>query len=156
MAEGQNPPLYLDDLKPGDRFVTHAEEITAAEIKAFAEKFDPQPFHQDEAAASTTFFGGLAASGWHTASFTMRLLVTSGLPLAGGVIGAGGEISWPRPTRPGDLLHVETTVLEVTPSRSRPERGMVIAENLTKTADGDVVQRFVAKLVVPRRTAPGD
>jgi acyl dehydratase len=154
MAEERQIHLYLDDLKPGDRFVTHAEEITASDIKAFAAQFDPQPFHLDEEAASSTFFGGLAASGWHTASFTMRLLVSSGLPLAGGVIGAGGEISWPRPTRPDDVLHVETSVVEVTPSRSRPDRGMVICENLTKTAEGDVVQRFVAKLVVPRRTAP--
>jgi acyl dehydratase len=147
-------PLYLDDLKPGDRFVTHAAEITAPDIKAFAAQFDPQPFHLDDEAAASTFFGGLAASGWHTASFTMRLIVTSGLPLAWGVIGAGGEISWPRPTRAGDVLHVETTVLEVTPSRSRPDRGMVLTENLTKTGEGEVVQRFVAKLVVPRRTLP--
>jgi acyl dehydratase len=147
----EREPLYLDDIKPGDRFVSHAEEITAAEIKAFAHRFDPQPFHTDEEAAKSTFFGGLAASGWHTAAFTMRLLVNSGLPLAGGVIGGGGELSWPRPTRPGDVLHVETTVLEVTPSRSRPDRGMVTAENLTKTAEGEVVQRFVVKLVVKRR-----
>ncbi len=154
MVEERRTFLYLDDLKPGDRFVTHAEEITASDIKAFAAQFDPQPFHVDEEAALSTFFGGLAASGWHTAAFTMRLLVTSGLALAGGVIGAGGEINWSRPTRPGDVLHVETTVLEVTPSRSRPDRGTIIAENLTKTSDGDVVQRFVGKLVVPRRPLP--
>jgi acyl dehydratase len=151
MPAPPTPPYYLDDLKPGDRYVTHAETITADEIKAFAEKFDPQPFHTDDEAAKSTFFGGLAASGWHTAALTMRLLVTSGLPLAHGIIGGGGELAWPRPTRPGDVLHVETTVLEVTPSRSRPDRGMVTTENLTKTAEGDIVQRFVAKLVVPRR-----
>ncbi len=151
MPESSVPPFYLDDIKPGDRFVTAAETITAADIKAFAEKFDPQPFHTDEEAAKSTFFGGLAASGWHTAALTMRLLVTSGVPLAHGIIGGGGELTWPRPTRPGDVLHVETTVLDVTPSRSRPERGMVTTENLTKTEGGDIVQRFVAKLVVPRR-----
>jgi acyl dehydratase len=151
MPENPVPPYYLDDLKPGDRFVTGAEAITADDIKAFAEKFDPQPFHTDEEAAISTFFGGLAASGWHTAALSMRLLVTSGMPLAQGIIGGGGEITWPRPTRPGDVLHVETTVIDVTPSRSRPDRGMVTAENLTKTADGDIVQRFVVKLVVPRR-----
>jgi len=145
------PPYYLDDLKPGDRFVTDSADITATDIKAFAEKFDPQPFHTDEEAAASSFFGGLAASGWHTAALSMQLLVTSGLPLAGGIIGHGGEITWPRPTRPGDRLHVEITVLEVTPSRSRPDRGTATIENLTRTADGHVVQRFVAKLMLPRR-----
>jgi acyl dehydratase len=144
-------PLYLDDIKPGDRFVTHAEEITAAGIKAFAGQFDPQPFHTDDAAAANSFFGGLAASGWHTAAFSMRLLVTGGPPMAGGLIGGGGELSWPRPTRPGDVLHVETTVLEVVPSRSRPDRGTVTAENLTMNAAGEIVQRFVVKFVVQRR-----
>jgi acyl dehydratase len=144
-------PLYLDDLNPGDRFVTGSVQITAEQIKDFAAKFDPQPFHLDEHAAQSSFFGGLAASGWHTASLSMRLLVEGGLPLPEGIIGAGGEISWPRPTRPGDVLHVESIVLAVTPSRSRPERGIVTIENLTKTATGETVQRFVAKLVVPRR-----
>jgi acyl dehydratase len=151
MTEGQRLPLYLDDLSPGDRFVTQAETITEADIKQFAAQFDPQPFHLDQQAAEGTMFGGLAASGWHTAALSMRLLVTSGMGLAGGLIGAGGELSWPRPTRPGDVLHVESTVLEVTPSRSRPDRGMVTVENLTKTASGDVVQRFVVKMVAVRR-----
>ncbi len=145
-------PLYLDDIKPGDRFVSRAEQMTADDIKAFAAQFDPQPFHMDEAEAGPSFFGGLAASGWHTAAFSMRLLVTSGLALAGGLIGIGGEITWPRPTRPGDVLHVETTVLDVTPSRSRLDRGVINVENLTKTADAEIVQRFVGKLVVFRRT----
>jgi len=144
--------LYLDDIKPGDQYTTHTHQMTEDEITAFARSFDPQPFHTDKEAAKDSFFQGLAASGWHTAAITMRLLVESGLPLAGGIIGAGGELTWPRPTRPDDILHVESTVLEVTPSRSRPERGMITVENLTKTANGDVVQKFVVKLVVPRRT----
>ncbi len=151
MTQDARTPLYLDDIKPGDRFVSQSEQITAADIKAFAEKFDPQPFHTDEAAAVSTFFGGLAASGWHTAALTMRLLVNGGMNMAGGLIGAGGDITWPRPTRPGDVLHVESTVLEVTPSRSRPDRGMITVENLTRTATGDVVQRFVVKMVALRR-----
>ena len=81
-----------------------SREITAEAIKAFAAEFDPQPFHLDEAAAEGSFFGGLAASGWHTAALTMRMLADGGLPIAGGLIGAGGEIAWPRPTRPGDVL----------------------------------------------------
>jgi acyl dehydratase len=143
--------LYLDDIKPGDQYTTREHQMTEDEITAFAGKFDPQPFHTDKEAAKDTFFQGLAASGWHTAAITMRLIVESGLPLAGGIIGAGGQLNWPRPTRPGDILHVESTVLEVTPSRSRPERGMITVENLTKTASVDVVQKFVVKLVVPRR-----
>jgi acyl dehydratase len=143
--------LYLDDIKPVDQYTTREHQMTEDEITAFAGKFDPQPFHTDKEAAKDTFFQGLAASGWHTAAITMRLIVESGLPLAGGIIGAGGQLNWPRPTRPGDILHVESTVLEVTPSRSRPERGMITVENLTKTASGDVVQKFVVKLVVPRR-----
>jgi acyl dehydratase len=143
--------LFLEDIKPGDQYTTEEIEITASEITAFAKQFDPQPFHTDPEAAKTTFFGGLAASGWHTAALTMRLLVESGLPIAGGIIGAGGDLAWPQPTRPGDVLHVESTVLDVTPSRSRPERGMVTVENLTKTASGAIVQRFVVKLVVARR-----
>ena len=96
--------LFLDDLHVGQRFSSRSHTIDAAQIKAFAKQFDPQPFHLDEEAAKTTLFGGLAASGWHTMAITMKLLVASGLPLAVGIIGIGGEVSWPRPTRPGDTL----------------------------------------------------
>jgi len=95
-------------------------------IKAFAAEFDPQPFHLEETAARASIFGGLAASGWHTAAVVMRLMVTSGLPIATGIIGLGGEISWPKPTRPGDRLHVESEVLEVLPSRSKPNQGIAV------------------------------
>src|SRR5258705_13524570 len=94
--------LYLDDLQVGQRFTSAAHSIDEAQIKAFAREYDPQPFHLDDVAAKGSLFGGLAASGWHTAAITMRLLVESGLPIAGGVIGAGGEVNWPRPTHPGD------------------------------------------------------
>lgn len=125
--------------------------MTEAAILAFAREFDPQPFHTDPEAARHSMFGGLVASGWHTAAVSMRLIATGGLRFAGGAIGLGGELSWPAPTRPGDVLHVETTVLAVEPSRSRPDRGTVTVENLTRNARGDVVQRFVARLRVPRR-----
>jgi len=144
---------YLDDLQPGDRFVSGEHPLDEAQILAFARQFDPQPFHLDHEAAKATLFGGLAASGWHTAAITMRLLVGSGLPLAGGIIGAGGEISWPKPTRPGDVLHVETEVVSVTPSRSRPDRGMVVVRSETRNQHGDVLQQSVYKLVVPRKPA---
>ncbi|HEY2254456.1 MAG TPA: MaoC family dehydratase [Variovorax sp.] len=145
--------LYLDDLAPGQRFVSGEHQLDAAQIVAFATQFDPQPFHLDEEAARGTFFQGLAASGWHTAAITMRLLVTSGIPLADGIIGSGGELSWPLPTRPGDRLHVESEVLEVIPSRSKPDRGMVQMRCETLNQNGQVVQRFSPKLVVLRKGA---
>ena len=144
---------YLDDLQAGDRFTSAEHVLDEAQIKSFAAQFDPQPFHLDHEAAKATLFGGLAASGWHTAAITMRLLVGGGLPIAGGIIGTGGEIRWPKPTRPGDVLHVETEVTSVTPSRSRPERGMVVVRSETRNLHGDVLQQSVYKLVVPRRPA---
>jgi acyl dehydratase len=143
--------LHLEDLEVGRRFTSATHVVDEAQIKAYAEQFDPQPFHLDNAAARATLFGGLAASGWHTASITMRLLVESGLPLAGGIIGAGGEINWPKPTRPGDILHVVSEIEEVTPSRSRPDRGMVRVRSETRNQRGEVVQVLIAKLIVPRR-----
>jgi acyl dehydratase len=151
--QDESASLYLEDLQPGQRFTSGAHTLDTAQIKAFAQQFDPQPFHLDEAAAQSSLFGGLAASGWHTAAITMRLQVESGLPISGGLIGAGGEIDWPRPTRPGDILHVESEVLEVTPSRSRPDRGMVTMRSETRNQRGEVVQTLTVKLVVPRRPA---
>jgi acyl dehydratase len=148
---GAPPKLFLDDLHVGQRFVSGAHVIDEAQIKAYARQFDPQPFHLDNVAAERTLFAGLAASGWHTASITMRLLVDSGLPLAGGIIGAGGEIEWPRPTRPGDTLHVESEVMEIKPSKSRPDRGMATVRCQTLNQRGEVLQVLIAKLVVPRR-----
>lgn len=144
--------LFFEDLSPGQRFASRPRRMDAAEIKEFAARYDPQPFHMDEAAGEQSFFGGLAASGWHTAGISMAMLVEC-LPLAGGVIGGGGELLWTRPVRPDDLLHVECEILETTPSRTRPERGAVVVRCLTLNQDGDVVQSFTPKLVVPRRSA---
>ena len=116
MSEVQQ--LYLDDLHVGKRFTSGSYLMEAARIKEFAAEFDPQPFHLDEAAAQASVFRGLAASGWHTAAVAMRLLVEGGLPFANGIIGFGGEIAWPKPTRPGDTLQVESEITEITPSRS--------------------------------------
>ncbi|HEV2675436.1 MAG TPA: MaoC family dehydratase [Aliidongia sp.] len=151
--QGAAPRLFLDDLHVGQFFASGTHPLDEAQILAFAQAFDPQPFHLDDAAARTTLFGGLAASGWHTAAVTMRLQVESGLPFEGGIIGAGGEISWPRPTRPGDILRVESEVLEITPSRSRPDRGMAVVRSETKNQRDEVLQVLVAKLVLPRRAA---
>src|SRR5712664_652134 len=144
--------LYLEDLAVGRRFTSATHVIDAAQIKAFAGQFDPQPFHLDDETAKSTLFAGLAASGWHTAAITMKLLVESGLPLGGGIIGAGGEISWPKPTRPGDVLAVFSEIEEVTPSRSRPDRGMIRVRSETRNQHSEIVQVLVAKLVVPRRS----
>jgi acyl dehydratase len=143
--------LYLDDLHVGQRFVSGTHLIDEAQIRAFAQQFDPQPFHLDAEAAKGTLFQGLVASGWHTAAVTMRLLVEGGLPLAGGLVGAGGEITWPKPTRPGATLHVESEILELRPSRSRPDRGVATIRSETRNQPGEIVQVLVARLVVPRR-----
>jgi acyl dehydratase len=145
--------LYLDDLVIGQRFSTGTLTIDADAIVAFATAYDPQPFHLDEAAARGTLFGGLAASGWHTAALTMRLIVGSGPPIAGGIIGSGGELQWTKPVRPGDVLRVECEVLEIVPSRSKPDRGMVTMQCLTLNQHDETVQSFTPTLVVPRRPA---
>jgi acyl dehydratase len=150
-SETTASPLYFEDLVVGRRMTTGSVSIDADAIKAFAAQFDPQPFHLDEDAARTSFFGGLVASGWHTAALTMRLLVTSGLPIAGGVIGAGGEVQWPRPTYPGDTLTAVCEVIAAKPSSSRPDRGMVTVRTETQNQNGEVVQVMTARLVVPRR-----
>jgi acyl dehydratase len=147
--------LYLDDLTVGQRFVSGTHTTDAAEIRRFATEFDPQPFHLDDEAARGTLFGGLAASGWHTAGISMRLLVSGGLPIAGGIIGSGGELLWTKPVRPGDTLRVECEVLEITPSRSRPDRGTVTVRCVTLNQHDEMVQSFTPKLVVPRRGMVG-
>jgi len=149
--EAARAPLYLEDFAPGFRFTGGTRQVSAEAITAFALEFDPQPFHTDAEAAKSTFFGGLAASGWHTAALTMRLLIESGLPIAGGFIGGSGEIAWPQPTRPGDILTVECEVLAVTPSRSRPERGTITLKMETLNQRREVVQVFTAKVLVLRR-----
>ncbi|CAB3792260.1 MaoC family dehydratase [Pararobbsia alpina] len=140
--------LYLDDLETGAQYTSSELEVTEADIKRFAGEFDPQPFHLDDAEARKSLFGGLAASGWHTAALTMRLMTAGGIPLADGIVGLGGEISWPRPTRPGDRLHVVSTVGEIRPSKSKPGQGVVTMTSETFNQAGDMVQRLVAKLVV--------
>ncbi|MFI5014580.1 MAG: MaoC family dehydratase [Hyphomicrobiales bacterium] len=145
--------LFLEDLAIGQRFESRTQIVDAQAIKAYAREFDPQPFHLDDEAAKETLFGGLAASGWHTASLTMRLIVES-VPLAGGVIGSGGELSWPRPTKAGDTLRVVTEVLAIAPSKSRPDRGMITMRSTTLNQNGEPVQVFTPKVVVRRRAAP--
>src|SRR5258706_16412186 len=129
--------VYLEDFTVGQRFVSATHQIDADQIKAFATRFDPQPFHTDDVAAQTSFFKGLAASGWHTAAITMSLLVKSGMPIAGGLIGAGGEINWPRPTRPGEILQGESEILAGTPSRFPPGPGPIPVQRETPHPKGE-------------------
>jgi len=144
-------PLYLDDMQVGQKFTSTTYLMSEDRIKEFAAAFDPQPFHLDEAAAQASVFRGLAASGWHTAAVTMRLIVTGGLPFAAGAVGLGGEIEWPRPTRPGDILHVESEIVELIPSRSKPNQGIVRVRNTTVNEKGEAVQVFTAKILAFRR-----
>lgn len=143
--------LYLDDLHEGQIFKSASHLVEAADIKEFAQDFDPQPFHLDEKAAEKTLFGGLAASGWHTAAIVMRLLVDGGAPFSGGLIGAGAELEWPKATRPGDRIHVVSKILEIKPSRSKPDRGIVVLRSETLNQNGELVQVLTSKLVVFRR-----
>jgi acyl dehydratase len=145
-------PLYLEDFVVGQKYRSAKLTIDQAAIKAFAASFDPQPFHLDDDAARASFFNGLAASGWHTAAVTMRLLVEGELRPAGGIIGAGGEeLKWPRPVRPGDELEVEAEVLEVRSSRSRPTHGLVKFRTTTSNQRGEPVQVLVMSLLVACR-----
>jgi acyl dehydratase len=143
---------YLEDFAVGQKFGSGRLRVEKERIKTFAAEFDPQPFHLDEDAARDTIFRGLAASGWHTAALTMRLLVESELKPAGGIVGAGfDEFRWPLPVRPGDELHLEIEVLEVRPSKSRPSQGLIKVRTTTLNQNGEAVQVHVGNLVVPRR-----
>src|ERR1700730_10505645 len=123
---------YLEDFAPGLTFRSGTARIEADQITHFAAEFDPQPFHLDDEAARDTVFRGLAASGWHTAAVTMKLLVESDFKPAGGIIGVGfDELRWPKPVRPGDELHVESEVLEVRPSKSNPRQGLIKVRSAT-------------------------
>ncbi|HVC52509.1 MAG TPA: MaoC family dehydratase [Stellaceae bacterium] len=142
---------YFEDLAVGQRFGSGTLDVEAAAIKAFAAEYDPQPFHLDDAAARSSLFGGLAASGWHTAAMMMKLLVAGEFRPAGGIIGAGGELSWPAPVRPGDTLRVVAEILEVRSSRSRPGHGLVKVRVTTLNQRDETVQAFTPTLLVERR-----
>jgi acyl dehydratase len=142
--------LYFEDLYPGQKFEsTRAYKVTAEEIKEFAESYDPQPFHLDEAAGESSFFQGLAASGWLTAAIVMRLRVES-IHIAGGMIGAGvEEIRWTQPVRPGDSLRTEAEILNVRRSNSRPGFGVVRSRTMVYNQRGEIVMRSVVNFLAP-------
>ncbi|HVF70957.1 MAG TPA: MaoC family dehydratase [Chthoniobacterales bacterium] len=146
---------YLEDLQVGDRFGSDTIEVTEESIYDFARQFDPQPFHLDREAATNSIFKELTASGWHTAAMTMRLYVTGKFQPAGGSIGlAVDELRWPQPVRPGDVLKLETEILDVRSSKSKPDRGIIRIRNVTTNQRGEVVQTFMAFVMVRRR--PGN
>jgi acyl dehydratase len=143
---------YLEDYAVGQTYGSGCLRVDEARVKTFAAEFDPQPFHLDDKAAHGTIFGALAASGWHTAAMTMRLLVEGDLKPAGGIIGLGfDEFRWPKPVRPGDELRVESEILEVRPSKSRPDQGLIKVRTTTLNQNNEPVQITVGNLLVPRR-----
>jgi len=145
-------PRTFEEFPVGLRLTSRSQTVSAEEMIEFARRYDPQPFHLDDEAAGQTIFKGLAASGWHTAAATMRLLVDSDIKPAGGIVGAGfDELRWPRPVRPGDQLRVESEILEVRPSRSRPDQGLIKVRTTTLNQNDEAVQVTVGNLVVPRR-----
>lgn len=146
--------LYLDDFAPGQVFEVGSYEMTADVIMTFAKQWDPQYFHTDEEAAKNSFFGGLAASGWHTACATMSMMARSGMQPANGLIGTGiDNLKWHRPVRPGDVLSVRIEVLEVRAMQSRPDLGLVKTTTITLDAAGQPVQSFDSSMVVAVRPA---
>ncbi len=155
MAAKLSGPLYFEDLAAGQRYASGVAALDADAIRAFARDFDPQPFHLNAAAAQTSVFGRLVASGWHTMALTMRLLVEGELRTAWGLIGLGAdELRWPRPVQPGDVLQVECEVLELHPSTSKPDRGTARLRLTTRNQRDEVVLTLVTTILVPRRTAP--
>ena len=143
----------FEDFPIGTRLVSTGYPITADAIMDFGRKFDPQIFHHDPDAAEKTLFGGLAASGWHTAAVSMRLFVDT-MDVAGGIIGMGvDELKWPNAVRPGDELRLEIEILEARRSKSRPGYGIIRIRNVTKNQRDEVVQSFMANTMLPTREA---
>jgi acyl dehydratase len=141
----------FEDFSVGTDLVSSSCVVTAEDIIDFARKFDPQPFHFDPKAAEKTLFGGLTASGWHTAAVSMRLFIET-MDVAGGIIGLGvDELKWPNAVRPGDELRVETEILAARRSKSRPDYGIIRIHNVTKNQHGEVVQSFMANAMLPAR-----
>jgi len=147
--------LYLEDLTIGQRFTAAPATVSADDIRTFAAQFDPQPFHTDSAAAVTSFFGGLVASGWHTAALTMRMLVEA-LPFAGGTIGTRAELRWPAPVHPADTLTMEAEVMDARPSARRPGYGIVRLQVQTRNQAGTLVMEMTTVVMVERRGASAE
>lgn len=144
--------LFFEDFRPGDLTDTGSLTVTKEEILSFARQFDPQPFHVDEEAARQSPYGGLIASGWHTAALCMRLIVAL-LGSGSGSLGSPGvdELRWLKPVRPGDELSVRVEVLEAIPSRSKPDRGLVKLRYTMRNQKSEDVMTMIALGLVLRR-----
>lgn len=147
----ETPRMYLEDLQVGQRFVSRSYPVTTEAIVEFATEFDPQPFHLNAADGERSLFKGLVASGWHTAAISMRLLVLDGPAFGAGTIGLAAELTWPKPTRAGDVVHVKGEITAITPSSSGKPRGTVTIRTETINQLGEVVQTFIGKVLVPTR-----
>jgi acyl dehydratase len=143
-------PLYLEDITVGQRFAGGPLTVEPEAIHAFAAQFDPQPFHLDETAAAETLFGHVVASGWHTGSLTMRMLVEC-VPFAGGTVGTRADIRWPSPVHPGDQLHIDVEVVDARPSAHRPEFGVVKLLVHTRNQINQLVMEMTTLVLVRRR-----
>ena len=143
---------FFEDFHPGDIRETGSVVVTKEEIVAFARQFDPQPFHIDEEAARRSPYGGLIASGWHSAALCMRMIVSMLGPDSGSLGSPGvDELRWLKPVRPGDELSVRVEVLEAIPSRSKPDRGLVKLRYTTRNQNGEDVMTMIALGLVLRR-----
>jgi acyl dehydratase len=147
--------IYLEDLVVGEVFECGGRTVSREEILAFAREFDPQPFHVDEEAARRSLYGGIIASGWHTASLCMRMVV-DGLTSRVVSLGSPGvdAVRWPRPVRPGDTLRVRAVCLEARPSRSKPDRGLARFRYEVYNQDDALVMSMEGMALVARRPGP--
>lgn len=143
--------LYFEDFKIGQCFTSNSYQISKQEIIEFATKYDPQIFHTNEELAKNSFFGTLVASGWHTAAITMKLIIESDMKVKNGMIGAGVEVSWPKPTYPDDILTVYSTILELNEPKSKPDCGFILVESLTKNQNNEIIMREKSRIMVQKR-----
>jgi len=156
MTEGAAGGLAYEDLVPGWKRTFPPRTVSSEDIVRFAREWDPQPFHLDEQAARRTHFGGLVASGWHTACLVMRIVV-DGLLEESTSMGSPGieKLEWLRPVRPDDPLTLTLEVLEARPSRSKPDRGSVKFGYVLVNRAGETVFTMAAWVIFGRRTPGG-
>jgi acyl dehydratase len=147
--------IYFEDLEVGQETYFGSYEVTREEVIDFARKYDPQPFHLSDQAAAKTHFGRLAASGWHTCAMTMAVIARHVVDTEQAGLGSPGidELRWLKPVYPGDTIHVRSTIVEVRPSRSKPEIGSFRSATTVSNQDGMAVLTFTSIVLMRRRPA---